>query len=95
MRAHLPAARLGHVGLTDLHDSFTADALGGLAVGDFVRCKCLISSGAPGGSALHTQSCCLPCLPSRLRRLMAYGPQGLLRGVAVSQVCCAFSPGTD
>ena len=72
VRVHLPAARLGHIGLTDLHDSFTADAVSDLAVGDFVRCKCLISSGAPGASALHASCCCLPCMSFRLRRLITH-----------------------
>ena len=86
MRVHLPAAHLGHVGLTDIHDSFTADALSGLAVGDCVRCKCLVSSGAPSASALHALCCCLPHTPFNLRRLKLCGLWGLLSSVAVNHV---------
>ena len=45
IRVHLPAARVGTIAVTDIHDSFVEDALAGLAVGDFVRCQCLVSSG--------------------------------------------------
>ena len=47
---HLPAARMGTMALTDLHDSFADNALSGIAVGDFVRCKCLNSAGELGTS---------------------------------------------
>ena len=45
LRVHLPAAQVGIIGVTDINDSFAENALSGLAVGDFVRCKVLASSG--------------------------------------------------
>ncbi len=38
---------MGTIAITDIHDSFTENALSGLAVGDFVRCKCLVDAGEP------------------------------------------------
>lgn len=33
--------------MTDIHDSFTENATAGMAVGDFIRCKTIVSTGEP------------------------------------------------
>lgn len=48
VRVHLAGNASGQVALTDIHDSFVANALEGIEVGDFVRCRVMGRAEAKG-----------------------------------------------
>ncbi|BDA47226.1 probable protein RRP5 homolog [Coccomyxa sp. Obi] len=48
VRVHLAGHASGHVPVTDIHDSFVPNAIEGIEVGDFVRCRVIGQAEAKG-----------------------------------------------